>query len=265
MINIKTILLLSISMAFLSSCEKVVDLNLNDASARIVVEGSVSNSTSIGSLVILSNSKSVKSNNGNNPLSGAVVKIQEGVSTVYTLTETERGVYKNLNLVGKEDSIYKLTIQINGNTITAQSRMPKQIKFDSLIVEEFPNFGRTIKLVTPFYNDPVGLGNYYRFKIYKNSVQIRQSFVYDDSFIDGRKVTFPLVYNKEEDEFKKADIIDVEMFSIDEANYKYWFSLEMASNGSPQSAPANPISNIIGNAIGVFSANTYQTKRVVVP
>lgn len=264
MINIKTILLLSISIVFLSSCEKVVDLNLNDATSRIVVEGSVSNSTSIGSLVILSNSKSVKSDNGNNLLSGAVVKIQEGVSTIYTLTETEKGVYRNLNLVGKEDSIYKLTIQVNGNTITAQSRMPKQIKFDSLIVEEFPNFGRTIKVVTPFYNDPVGFGNYYRFKIYKNSAQIRQSFVYDDSFIDGRKVTFPLVYNKEDDEFKKGDVIDVDMFSIDEANYKYWFSLEMASNGSPQSAPANPISNVIGNAIGVFSANTYQTKRVVV-
>lgn len=259
-INIISIIIIIVA----SSCEKIIDLNLNEAEPRIVVEGQVTNNTTIGSFVKLSTTKKVQANNTVIPVTDAAVSIQENNGSFVALPEVQPGVYENKTLVGITNRTYSLKIQYAGQTITASSKMPLQVNLDSLIIEDFPQFGRTVKVVTPFYNDPLGLGNHYNFKMYRNTKLIKDPFAYDDLFLDGKRISFPLIYSREEDEFKKDDIIDIEMLCIDEANYKYWFSLSQSATGNPQSAPNNPISNLIGNAIGVFSANTYQKKSVKV-
>lgn len=249
----------------LTGCEKVISLDLNTAAPVIVVDGQVTNDAATGSVVRLSYTKKVQSDNTSIPLAGAAVTIQEDNGTVFSLPEVSNGVYKNLALVGVPGRTYNLKVVANGVTLTASSRMPVRVSFDSLVVEEFPNFGRTIKVVTPYYNDPAGRGNNYNLQLFKNGRLIKDVFAYDDVFIDGRKATFPLIYSKESDEFKKHDVIDVVMNCVDEANYKYWFSLSQSSTGNPVAMPDNPVSNIRGNAIGVFGANTYQKRTVIIP
>lgn len=249
----------------LSSCEKVIDLNLKNTAPVIVVDGQVTNSSTIGSVVKLSKTSKVNSDNTSVPLIGATVTIQEDNGTVYALPEVSNGVYRNAGLVGVIGKTYHLKVINNGVTLTSSSKMPIMVNVDSLVVEDFPNFGKTVKVVTPFYKDPIGLGNNYNLSIYKNGRLIKDAFAYDDSFIDGKKVTFPLMYSREADEFKKGDIIDVVMNCVDFDNYQYWFSFSQSSTGSPLAVPDNPIRNIKGNAIGVFGAVTYQKRTVVIP
>ena len=249
----------------LSSCEKVIDLDINTTAPIIVVDGQVTNSSSIGSIVKLSYTNKVASDNSSVPLMGATVTIQEDNGTVFSLPEVSNGIYRNINLVGSTGKTYHLKIVTNGVTLTSSSKMPIMVNLDSLVVEDFPSFGKTIKVVTPFYNDPKGFGNNYNLFMFKNGRLIKDVFAYDDSFIDGKKVTFPLIYSREADEFKKGDIIEVVMNCVDYDNYKYWFSFSQSSNGSPLAVPDNPISNIKGNAIGVFGANTYQKRSIVIP
>lgn len=249
----------------LSSCEKVIDLDINTTAPIIVVDGQVTNSSSIGSIVKLSYTNKVASDNSSVPLMGAIVTIQEDNGTVYPLPEVSNGMYRNVNLVGITGKTYHLKIVTNGITLTSSSKMPIMVNLDSLVVEDFPSFGKTIKVVTPFYNDPKGFGNNYNLFMFKNGRLIKDVFAYDDSFIDGKKVTFPLIYSREADEFKKGNIIEVVMNCVDYDNYKYWFSFSQSSNGSPLAVPDNPISNIKGNAIGVFGANTYQKRSIVIP
>jgi len=249
----------------LTGCEKVIDLDVNTAAPVIVVDGQVTNSATEGSVVRLSYTNKVKSDNSRVPLTGAAVTIQEDSGTVYSLPEVSAGVYRNANLAGTTGKTYNLKVVTNAVTLTSSSRMPEMVNFDSLVTEDFPNFGKTVKVVTPYYRDPVGQGNNYIFSLSKNGRLIKDVFAYDDAFIDGKKVTFPLIYSRESDEFKKDDVIDVVMNCIDKAGYKYWFSFIQSSTGSPQAVPDNPISNIQGNAIGVFSAVTYQKKTVVIP
>lgn len=263
--KINSIIYLAVLVFGLSSCEKVIDLDLDTTTPIIVVDGQVTNSSTIGSIVTLSYTNKVKSDNSSIPLIGAIVTIQEDNGTVYALPEASNGIYKNASLVGITGKTYHLKIITNGITLTSSSKMPVMVNFDSLVVEDFPGFGKTIKVVTPFYNDPKGVGNNYNLFMYKNGRLIKDAFAYDDSFIDGKKVTFPLIYSREKDEFKKGDIIEVVMNCVDYDNYKYWFSFSQSSTGSPQAVPDNPISNIKGNAIGVFGANTYQKRNVVVP
>ncbi len=263
--KINSIIYTVILVLGLSSCEKVIDLDLNTTAPVIVVDGQVTNSVTVGSMVKLSYTNKVKSDNSILPLKGATVTIQEDDGTVYSLPEVSNGVYRNAGLVGATGKTYHLKVVTNGVTLTSSSKMPTMVNLDSLVVEDFPNFGRTVKVVTPFYNDPGGLGNNYNLSMFKNGRLIKEAFAYDDLFIDGKKITFPLIYSKEEDEFKKGDNIEVVMNCIDYDNYKYWFSFSQSSTGSPQAVPDNPISNIKGNAIGVFGANTYQKKNVVIP
>lgn len=263
--KIYSIIYIALLVFGLSSCEKVIDLNLNTTDPIVVVDAQVTNSLTIGSIVKLSYTNKVKSDNSVLPLLGAIVTIQEDNGTVYSLPEVTKGNYQNIGLVGTTGKTYHLKVVTNGITLTASSTMPIMVNLDSLVVEAFPNFGKTVKVVTPFYNDPKGFGNNYNLVMFKNGKLIKDIFAYDDLFIDGKKVTFPLIYSREENEFKKGDIIDVVMNCVDYANYKYWFSLSQSSTGSPQAVPDNPISNIKGKAIGVFGANTYQKRTIVIP
>ena len=263
--KINSIIYIAVTVFLLTSCEKKIDLDLNTTAPIIVVDGEVTNSLAVGSKVKLSYTNKVKSDNSIIPILGANVTIQDDNGVVYSLPEVSNGVYQNASLVGIKGKTYHLKVITNGITLTASSTMPTMVNLDSLVVEDFPNFGKTIKVVTPFYNDPKGLGNNYNFQISKNGRLIKDAFTYDDLFIDGKKVTFPLLYSREEDEFKKGDVIDVVMNCIDYNNYKYWFSFTQSSTGSPQAVPDNPISNIKGNAIGIFGANTYQKRTVTIP
>ncbi len=263
--RIYSALYIAILVCAFASCEKKIDLDLNTTAPIIVVDGQVTNSATEGSMVRLSYTNKVKSDNSIVPLPGATVTIQEDNGTVYTLPEVSSGLYRNTTLVGTTGKTYHLKVVTNGITLTSSSTMPVMVNFDSLVVEDFPNFGKTVKLVTPFYNDPKGFGNNYNFFMFKNGRLIKDAFAYDDLFIDGKKITFPLVYSRENDEFKKGDMVEVVMTCIDYANYKYWFSFSQSATGSPLAVPDNPITNIQGNAIGIFSAHTYQKRSVVIP
>lgn len=262
--KINSVLYIILFVFSLASCEKLIDLDLNTIAPIIVVDGQVTNSATEGSVVKLSYTNNAKSDNSTVPLSGASVIIQEDSGTVYTLPEVSIGVYKNANLVGISGKTYHLKVEINDVTLTSSSTMPEMVNLDSLLIEDFPNFGKTVKVVTPFYNDPKGVGNNYNLLVFKNGRLIKDAFTYDDSFIDGKRVTFPLIYSREDDEFKIGDTIEVVMNCVDDNNYKYWFSFSQSSTGSPQTVPDNPVTNIKGNAIGVFGANTFQKRRVVV-
>lgn len=249
----------------LSGCEKVIDLNLTTTSPLIVVDGQVTNSTAIGSTVNLSYSQKVVSDNNSIPVIGANVSIQEDSGSIYTLTEVSNGVYKNASLVGITGKTYHLKVITNGVTLTSSSTMPVTVNLDSLVVENFPNFNKTVKVITPYYNDPIGYGNNYILTLYKNGRLIKDAFAFDDLFIDGKKVSFPLIYSRKNDELKSGDLVDVVMNCIDHKNYKYWFSFSQGSTGRPLAVPDNPMSNIEGKAIGVFGAYTYQKRTIVIP
>ncbi len=66
---------------------------------------------------------------------------------------------------------------------------------------------------------------------------------------------------------KSGDEVRIEMLSLDEAIYKYWYSLRSGGgDGSGNTAaPDNPLTNIDGGALGYFSAHTVNRKTVIAP
>lgn len=246
-----------------SSCEKVINVDLDESENKYVIEGDVSNVSATANRVKISQTKKFDEENTFTGISGATVTIQVNNGTTYTLPETSIGIYATTAFTGTPGSIYKLTVSLDGNVFTATSTMPAQIvRLDTLTVEEF-SFGDIVKTIQPDYKDPSGPGNSYRFIEYANGRQVKHVFVQDDEVSDGLRVTSPLI--NPDGDLKTGDVVKVDMLCIDENVYKYWYSLDQAATGSSSVTPANPVSNINGGALGYFSAHSVTSKTVVVP
>lgn len=251
---------------FLTSCEKVINIDTANGSGKIVVEGAITNESGT-CMVLVSTTKQFSENNDFAGLSGANVTITEAGGATTTLTETAPGVYQANSLVGTPGKTYQLRVESNGQVYTSNSTMPEQVPLDTVFAKEEQLFGDTRLLVQAEYQDPAGKRNYYRFIQYVNGVKEKSIFIRDDGFSDGNKVKFVLRFftDDEEDDLKVGDNIRIQMQCIDANVHKYWYSLDQSATGDNQSAaPSNPVSNISGGALGYFSAHTLQTKEFVI-
>jgi hypothetical protein len=256
---------LLLTLFLFSSCEKVIDVNLNEANKQIVIEGTVSYNGNASPEVRISQTKAFEDDNIFNGISGATVTIQVNNGTVYNLPETAKGIYTSNQFLGELDSTYKLTVQLAGNTYTSTSHLPAQtVTLDSLWAEALVFGGDDNITIYPQYNDPKGLGNSYRLVEYANDTLVRKAFPQNDEFSDGNTVTRPLI--DPDSNLKEGDNITVELQCIDANVYKYWYSLDAAATGNNQSAtPTNPVSNITGGALGYFSAYSASRYSFIIP
>ncbi|MEJ0105145.1 MAG: DUF4249 domain-containing protein [Bacteroidota bacterium] len=264
----KNIIFLPVSLLLImviSSCEKVIDVDLKSTAKKYVIEGIVTDQAG-GSMVKITQTKDFNENNNFPGVSGAAVIIKDN-GVAIPLQETGSGIYTNAGLKGISGHRYILEVKIDGQTFTASSSLPSKVNFDTMYVKEEEFFGVNRKIPNVSYVDPPGSGNSYRFVLYKNGEQQKTIYVVNDDYADNRPASWQLLTydeEEEEDKVKTNDIIRVDMFCIDKAMYKYWFSLLAASGGGSGSTPANPVTNISGGALGYFSAHTSQRREVVV-
>lgn len=255
-------ILLLILIGF-TSCEKVVELDLNQAKEMLVVDAVVS-SIPQQSIVRLSKSSTLFTDEPYQFLSGAKVmlKYTGGDSSIFI--ETEQGIYKNDDFVGLEGKEYELDIVWGEINVNATSRMPKRVTIDSIemIVSESGFMGnqeRAYSLKVHF-TDSADEINYYRFDVLRNDTVYDGFVVSKDLYYNGLS-TYQFFMNYE---MKELDTIGVQLSCIDEANYNYFLVLSQ-SNSPFTIAPGNPVSNLQGNAIGYFGAYAQDRKSIIVP
>lgn len=265
----KQLLYIATVMMGVSACQKVIDVNLNNAAKKYVIEGTVTDQVN-GIGVKISQTMNFADNNTFEGVSGATVIITSDNATAYVLQETATpGVYATTGFKGRIGQTYNLYVQIGADTFRAVSTMPHEVYFDSLGLQNRVVFGETRRVPTVYYSDPEGKGNAYHFIEWHNGVQERTIFVRNDENTDGRSLSIQLVSfssdsDKEEKKIKTGDTVTVEMQCIDQPVYKYWYSLDAAATGEGQSAtPANPVTNITGGALGYFSAHSVQTRTII--
>jgi len=267
--KITGLVILTASAFFFASCEKVINVDLNNAAKKYVIEGIVSDKAG-QSKVLLSTTKNFDENNSFVGVSGASITVTDNLGNTTTFAETATGIYTAPSLVATTGKTYSLNVITNGNTFTAVSTMPQKMNIDTVFASDELLFGEATKLVNYAYQDPIGKGNGLRFVEYINGLQVKNILLRDDDYTDGNYVQSKLWYmadnNDDKFKIKQGDKVDVDIFCISPDIYKYWFSLDQSATGANQSAsPANPVTNIKGGALGYFSAQTYQTKSFIVP
>ena len=252
-----------------SSCEKVIELDLNDAEKKYVIEANIADEPGTAR-VVLTQTKNFDEDNQFPGVSGATVRIREEGQPALTFTETSTGVYTHPTLAAVPGRTYELEVTLNGQTFEASCRTPQAVEMDTLFVTDELLFGESQKIANVRFRDPSGRGHNYRFIQFINDVKEKQILVINDDYIDGREITSKLFYFADEDEggikIKSGDNLKVEFQMIDQPLYLYWFSLlRSATGGSQQATPANPVSNIRGGALGYFSAHVSRSRTITVP
>lgn len=261
------ITLITVSISF-CSCEKVIEVKLNNAESQLVIEGGITDQLEQQVIKI---SRSVPYTEGNTypTVTGAAVTVSNDNGQSWTFVETAPGTYTFGPLKGETGRIYSLKVTLNEAVYTASSTMPTSVGIDSLDVKVF-NFGdENQKQAQVHYKDPAEFVNYYRFVMKVNGTQSKQVYAENDRLTNGRDVPSVLFYsgnNDNEDELKAGDRIDVEMQCIDKNIFTYWYTLSQQSQSGPGGGvtPGNPPSNIVGNALGYFSAHTVSKKQMIV-
>jgi hypothetical protein len=259
--------------AALSSCEKAIDLKLKDTTPQYVVEGVLTDEAG-GCKVLLSQTKNFTDNNDFNGISGATVTIADDNNNVYPLTATSTGIYQNSTLKGTPGHTYQLSVSIDGKTFTSSCLMHPAVPLDSiyLVKDALINNkdGTPRKYVTVQYHDPAATKNYYRFVQYVNNRKEESILLDDDEFTNGQEVNTRLNFSNDNDnparDIRPGNQVTIEMMSIDQAVYKYFYSLTNSANGDGNNAaPANPLTNIKGGALGYFSVHTVERKTLTAP
>jgi Domain of unknown function (DUF4249) len=256
-------------MILFSSCQKVIDVDIKNVEKKYVVEAVITDQLD-SSKVLISTTKNVSENNDFPGIGGAVVTVTDEAGIVTTFAEDSTGYYYAHGFKGAIGKTYTLRVVANSETFTASSTMPPRVNMDTLFISDELLFGEARKLANATYQDPPGKGNCYRYVQYINGKKEKTIFTNNDDYTDGKYVEAKLWYLADDDEedqkIKSGDTIRLDLFCIDPAVYKYWFSLNQSATGNSQSAsPANAVTNIKGGALGYFSTHTVQSKTVVAP
>ncbi len=244
------------------ACKKVINVNLNNASPAIVIEGNISNEAGLYQ-VKLTSSISYTNDNIYPGVTGAIVSIKDdstGITDI--LTENYNGNYLTNKTIGAVGHTYHLYVKSNGKEYTATSTMPQQVMLDSITFLTNSGFGEINVSPQPNFQDPGGVYNAYEFLETYHGVPSKRIFVLNDEFSDGRYVVRPL--RNDSTYIQSGDEVQLEMRCIDKNifNYLKELSRQDPTNGQPTS-PANPISNINNGALGYFSAHTTQKKKAI--
>jgi hypothetical protein len=248
----------------LGSCKKIIEVNLNDASPQIVVEGNIYNTPGPYAIRV-SKTINYSANNQFPPVSGAnmIVKdITDGLSD--TLTESTPGLYLTKKLKGISGHEYQLQLTVGSQNYTANTLLPQPVALDSVSFEKLSRPGGKIDYYAVInYQDPPGVSNYYQFTLLVNNRRINNTFAFEDRLSDGKYVSRTL--RTDSAYINLGDSVTVIMNHMGKEGYQYYNTFfQVTGNGSLQSiSPANPISNISNKALGYFIASATQTKKAV--
>jgi Domain of unknown function (DUF4249) len=264
--------LLAVAAYIFSSCQKVVNLNLNTANTQIVIVGYVTDQPGIDTVKITKTGSYF--NAPSYPaVTNAEVIITDNTGLADTLVQVDSGVYVAPTMTGVAGRTYTMKALINGKEYDAISTMPQAVNIDSIqiyntsTVNVINGVSDTTDHVRCYFKDPVGIGNYYRVLGKINGLvldSVDDFNLLSDEFVDGAEINRRLSNCNP----IQSQTVTVQLQCIDAGTYNYYEVVRsIASAGNPVSTavPQNPPTNLLGGALGYFSAYPVRTMTGVAP
>lgn len=251
----KIITLFLIVIAF-TNCEDVIDVDLNTAEPRLVIDASINwfKNTSGNEQSIKLTLTAPFFNDSVPPANNAIVNITDANSNVFNFIEDgQTGIYRNTNFIPVINNTYVLTIVYEGETYTATETLKSVVPIDYVEQNDEGGFSGDDIELKAFYTDPVNIENYYFFEFISDIAVIPTLDVYEDRFTDGNQI---FGYYTEED-LEANDIVTIRNYGISEQFYDYMYILLQQGSdegGGPfETQPAT----VRGNCINTTNPENY--------
>lgn len=248
-------LLIALSLILLAgSCQKVIDVDLNNADPKIVIEANY-NGTDSTVVVKVSYTSSFFDEFNQNTVDNAVVTITDGNGISTGIPSVGSGKYELANYIPTLGMTYTISVHHDGTSYSATSKLNTPLTMLEPTVEFFEQgfFGEEGGYFVYFtFNDPVGQGNYYNVIYRANDTlynKVQNFILGDDVFTDGNLIERPIF-----DYFEVGDSISFELQAIDKKVFDYYTELQTIAGGQSSAAPANPYFFWSNQGLGYFSA-----------
>ncbi len=251
----------------ITSCEEVIDIDLNYDDPAFVVEALIYPDSVCS--VRLTRTVSFFTLEEPDIIDNAIITISDETSSE-ELQYSGDGYYTGNSITGAEDSNYEIEIIHDGITYTGESYMPEKTNIVSLSFDKYEThstlnpLGETVFTIICEFNDDPDTDNFYMIKYLEDGEMIESNYFmlteYDaigGTFsIEGNIITFS------ESIFYEGGEVEVQLFSIDEPVYNYFAQLNDILFWKRRIMPPNPYnpsSNISNGALGYFAAWAYDS------
>ncbi len=282
----KLVLLILLFAGILSSCEDVVEVDLNTEDLDLIaVEAYITTKATNNIVVKLEKSLPVDKADQNPAINNAIVEISDNQAipnTILLQEEGQTGVYlipKNETYKAIPGRTYNLTITTaDGVVVSATDYLNEVETLDKVKVNLSPRGDYEFMAVYINSQETPGLGNYYKWNIYINNKLLygsdKLSFA-SDELVDGNYIydfeIFTDWYEEEEDKILLLDdTIRVEQLSISKATYDFYLGMiNQAFSGGPFSVPPANVPNNLSSSdgkrvLGLFSASDVSVGNEVI-
>ncbi len=241
----KKLLLIIFVFGIFTSCEDVIDVELNDAPPRLVVEANINllkDGTSNATVKLTTTAPFF--NNGVPFVSDALVTITDENNTLFTFDYQTDGIYYS-TFLPQPDVDYTLKIISKDETYTATEKLYSVAPLEFVEQRDDGGFtGENIELKV-FFTDPANEDNFYLFE--GLSVRGDDIDVYSDEFYNGNTIFgYYLVEN-----LAPTDKVQFNLYGVSEAYYNFMFILLQQTDGGGgpfETQPATVRGNIVNES-----------------
>jgi hypothetical protein len=252
----------------LSGCQKVINVDLNNASPHIVIEGVITDEPGPYSVKI-SESGSYFNQPDLPSVTGAEVIIADDTGISDTLKEATPGIYITTKIKGVPGRTYNLKV-ISGNIdYSGTSTMFSHVGIDSLGLSKSQNqhfnlggeSGNDLNIeLDCYFRDPFEK-NFYRIKVFTDDTTSNEFYrLFDDQYTNGLHVGLRVTHANANHTYR------IELLSLDKVTFSYYRTLEDILHSNPifGSTPANPTTNLSNGALGYFGACAVSSRTITV-
>lgn len=254
-------LFLVFSIYALSSCEEVIDLNLNNANPKYVIEADL-NDLSDTQIIKISQTVNFDEPYPSKAVNEASVSVTDVSGKRHVFAAVGNGVYSNTNFKPNVNGSYSLAVNIGSEVFLSTTNRVPYVDVDSIGLMKEEIFNEEYYTITFKFVDPKDVDNYYKYSYSINNGPFKFVAVFSDKFNNGLLVTHEIIERDKDNKFLIGDAIVIRRECINKDVYTFWNELQSINPGS--AAPANPTSNISNGALGYFSVSSAKLYDVTI-
>ena len=253
----KKIISILIVTIFFSGCEEKVNIPLNTASPKLVIDANIlwQKGTDGNDQIIKLTTTTDYYTNVIPTVSGATVFITDSNNNLFTFLETPNtGQYVCTNFIPVINGNYTLTVQYAGQTYMATNSLLATPVIENVQQNVVQGFGGNRIQVKFFYQDNGAETNYYLIGTKNSTKAIPDYSVLTDEFFQGNQMFG--FYS--DDKLKTGDQLFFSLEGISLRYYNYMKELlSIAGNGSGSGPFSTPPVSLRGNIINQTDENNY--------
>lgn len=248
--------MLIIVALFFQSCEEVIDVDLNTAAPRLVIDAAINwqkGTTGAEQKIILSTTTGFYSN-VIPKATGATVSVKSSDNSNYIFTEVPNtGEYKCSNFQPIIGETYTLTVMYKGENYTATETLQSVTPIETIVQKNNGGFSGKDYEIEVTFKDPMAK-NFYMAKFFPDIYKAPSYSIIKDEFTNGNLKNWFFG----DSDLIQGSTIAITHYGVSESYYNYMNKIISISSSSGGGSPfQTPPATVRGNIVNQNNSNNY--------